>query len=265
MTHENFISLIFTYHFVFSCWWVSVSSVLLLILIFLYYLILKNFKFFLFFFKCFLISVLSTLVIFKAATQLSAFLTSFSLRLIFVIVKGFYPRLLCCFVGLIIFFSQLLEYLWVCHMFEWIGAVCVWTLLLFVICRYCKPSFPPGKENKEVNWNDLNSTGCGGQLISMLFLPSVNFDYGEMPVMAFLFFLSFSHSLITRCGQCGGVDWELQSALFTHSWLFGLAVLWLQDTPTRSHTHMRYVSLALTHAHRHSAKPISILKSPYLC
>lgn len=38
----------------------------------------------------------------------------------------------------------------------------------------------------------------------MLFLPSVNFDYGEMPVMAFLSFLSFSHSVWLQ--GVGGVE-----------------------------------------------------------
>lgn len=60
------------------------------------------------------------------------------------------------------------------------------------------------QETKEVNLNDLNCTGCRGPLISMLFLPSVNFDYGEMPVMALLSFLSFSRSFWLQ--GVGGVE-----------------------------------------------------------
>lgn len=76
-------------------------------------------------------------------------------------------------------------------------------------------------------------------MISMVFLSSVNFDYGEIAVMAFVSFLPFSHSLITRRGWCGGVDWELQSTLFTDSWLSGLAGLRLQNTHRLllAHTH----------------------------
>lgn len=59
-------------------------------------------------------------------------------------------------------------------------------------------NFPPGKKkNKKTTslfkWPEL--TGCRGPLISMLFLPSVNFDYGAKPVMAPLSFLSVSCSL----------------------------------------------------------------------
>lgn len=106
----------------------------------------------------------------------------------------------------------------------------VWTSLLFPTRRFRQPSLCL----QEMNQNAPSRAGCGGPALSVLLLPSVNFDYGETPVMASLSFLSFSHSLITRRGWCGGVDWELQTALFTHSWLFGLVGLRLQDT----HTHV---------------------------
>lgn len=125
--------------------------------------------------------------------------------------------LLCCVVGLISFFSLLLASLWVCHMFEWIGfySMCLPCLDMAVSCnipalpsRQVLPSpNPPSwrtQKYKEVNWTDPNCTGYGGPLISMLFLPSVNFDYGEMPVMAFQSFLSVSHSLWLR--SVGGVE-----------------------------------------------------------
>lgn len=87
--------------------------------------------------------------------------------------------------------------------FEWMGlwAGSVWTFLLFCIMMVLHAKFPSRKKRKTKNWNDLNCTECGGPLISMLFLPSVNFDYGEMPVMAFL---SFSHFLWLR--GVGGVE-----------------------------------------------------------
>lgn len=95
---------------------------------------------------------------------------------------------------------------------------------------------------------DMNCTECGGPLISMLFQPSVNFDYGETPVMAFLSFLSFSHFLWLRgvgsvevlIGNCrahclhihGFLDWpasgsERHNLLQTH-----------KPTHTKSYSHI---------------------------
>lgn len=119
------------------------------------------------------------------------------------------------------------------------------------------------QETKEVNLNDLNCTGCRGPLISMLFLPCVNFDYGEMQVMALLSFLSFSRSfwlqgvggveeLIGTCrAHClqihGFLDWpasgsETHQLLQTHK----------RTHPTHTQTLMPtwYVSLSLIHAQK---------------
>lgn len=127
---------------------------------------------------------------------------------------------------------------------------------------------PPGgkKKYKEVNWNGLNCTGYGGPLISMLFLTLCQLWLWRNARDGFsVFSLRLPLPLITERGWCGGVDWELQSTLFTHSWLFGLAGLRLQGTPTRAHTHTCNMYALLSPMHRLSAKPISILKSPYLC
>lgn len=100
----------------------------------------------------------------------------------------------------------------------------------------------------------------------MLFLSSVNFDYGAMPVMTLESILSFRHSLIARCGYCRGVDWELQSTLFTNACL-----VWLQDTQTLPNiqtdehlcTHTAYHFLSYMHLNLKSQS--AFLKSKYLC
>lgn len=105
--------------------------------------------------------------------------------------------------GLISSFSQLL---WcVICLSGWVSMCCLrLDICNMPVLRAKFPSRNKTKQNKEVNWNDLNFTGCRGPLISMLFLPSVNLDYGEMPVMALLSFLSFPHSLWLR--GVGGVE-----------------------------------------------------------
>lgn len=114
-----------------------------------------------------------------------------------------------CHVGLISFFSQLLDLGSFSRvLFVWQRSMCCLCLdMCNTVRRYYKPSFPfrtKKEKTKQVNWNDLNCTGCRGPLISMLFLPSVNFDYGEMPVMALVSFLSFCRSHWLR--GVGGVE-----------------------------------------------------------
>lgn len=97
----------------------------------------------------------------------------------------------------------------------------------------------------------------------MLFLPSVNFDYGAKPVMAPLSSLScLLLLLITWCGWCGAVDWELRSTLFTNSWLSRLAGLQHQARANScEHTiTAAHVTRIPFSRKRSPAKPISVLQ-----
>lgn len=136
-----------------------------------------------------------------------------------------------------------------------LSAGSVWTLLLFVIYRYSKPSFPPGKKKvqTEMTWTlqDMED-----HWLVCYFYPLSTSIMEERQWWLFcLFFLFLPLSLITRRGRCGGVDWELQSTLFTHSWLFGLAGLRLWDTQ----------SLASTKTHTQSYSDVMCIPSSWPC
>lgn len=83
----------------------------------------------------------------------------------------------------------------------------------------------------------------------MLFLPSVNFDYGEMPVMASLSLLSLSPTLWLR--GVGGVEVLIGNCrahcLHIHGFLDWPASGSETHQHKPPHTHMWYVSFALTH------------------
>lgn len=111
----------------------------------------------------------------------------------------------CCAVRLISsFHGSCLHYECVVCLNEWVSVCCSPCLDICITPLLCEPSFCLGEKkqkNNQVNWKDLSYTGCRGPLISMLFLPSVCFDYGETPVMAPLSFpLALQLALIARRG-----------------------------------------------------------------
>lgn len=156
--------------------------------------------------------------------------------------------LFCCDLRLI----SCLKCLRGCHAIELMGvrAVFVWT---FVIqCCYCEPEFPSRKKKqkkKRVYLNDLNLLDVEDHWLVCYFTLCQLWLWSKASDGSSVFPLCLPLLLITWCGWCGGVDWELQSTLFTNSWLSRLAGLQHQGTPTPANTqsplHTWHVSLSL--------------------